>query len=154
MTHSSGLALALRLLPLVVFTFGGCGGKSDTTSQATGGRGGAQATGGGGQGGAQATGGNSTNVEVGGEGSFVSCTLKSDCTWTEIDLEILQTSDCMCLFGCPGTLVNTATAKRRSKQYEAKCTYGQDGNGDPCPIDDCIAPPAVTCDNGTCVSSP
>jgi hypothetical protein len=129
---------------------GACGGKSDpgsgTEGSGTGGTTVLQGTGGG-------VGIGGTITGIGGTiGSYTSCAVDADCTWTEITVEILKPADCMCLFGCPYLLVNTTTASRRSNQFTANCTYGRDGKGNPCPIDDCVSPPVPHCSNGTCIS--
>lgn len=78
------------------------------------------------------------------------CTMASDCAWGEIDHEITQRSDCICLFGCPSIPQNRATVERRQAQYRMHCDPRVDGMGDPCPVDDCIAPPPLSCTAGAC----
>jgi len=80
------------------------------------------------------------------------CTVASDCTWGEIDHEILSRADCICLLGCPHLEQNTATAARRMAQYQALCTPGRDANGNPCPVDDCVYLPALGCVGGFCAA--
>jgi hypothetical protein len=94
--------------------------------------------------------GAATGGATGTGGATQACTRAADCTWTEIDVEIRSTRDCMCLFGCPSIVVNQATATRRQQQFEAFCSYGEDGQGNPCPIDECVIPPALECRAGQC----
>lgn len=82
------------------------------------------------------------------------CTMPSDCAWGEIDHEILAPTDCICLFGCPSLPQSVATRDRRAAQYADKCTPGVDGMGNPCPVDDCITPPPLTCTSNHCVVAP
>lgn len=85
-------------------------------------------------------------------GSTVSCETADDCVWGEIDHEIQDAADCVCLFGCPTLVQNRETRDRRAAQYDAHCDPSFDGNGDPCPIDDCISPPALSCTENVCVA--
>jgi hypothetical protein len=50
----------------------------------------------------------------------------------------------------PHLPLNKETVERRLAQYENLCDPEHDGNGDPCPIDDCMAPPEPTCVEATC----
>ena len=78
------------------------------------------------------------------------CEDSGACVWGEISKEIRQQSDCMCLLGCPHLMQNRTTRDRRQAQYDAHCYWGQDGQGNPCPVDECIQPPVLTCSNGHC----
>lgn len=90
-------------------------------------------------------------VDAPSTASYTSCQTAADCQWGEIRHEILAPTDCVCLLGCPSTALNRATVARRNAQYMALCTPGRDGNGRPCPIDDCGGPPALECRMGACV---
>lgn len=90
-------------------------------------------------------------VDAPSTASYTSCQTAADCQWGEIRREILARSDCMCLFGCPSTPLNRATVARRNAQYMSLCTPGRDGNGQPCPEDDCSIPPPLECRMGACV---
>ena len=94
--------------------------------------------------GGKATGGAATG------GSDNACENASDCAWGEINHEILTKADCVCLFGCPYLPQSRTTVERRRAQYTALCTPGQNGQGMPCPIDDCIEMPSLSCVNGAC----
>ncbi len=86
--------------------------------------------------------------------SPVSCRTATDCTWGEIEHDILAASDCPCLFGCPFAPMNLATAERRNAQYSALCDPRHDGMGNPCGIDDCAMPPPITCTpEGVCAGT-
>jgi hypothetical protein len=78
------------------------------------------------------------------------CEENDDCVWAEINREITQQSDCMCLLGCAGLKQNRTTRDRRQAQYDAYCYWGQDGQGNPCPVDECIEPPTLACVDGHC----
>jgi hypothetical protein len=78
------------------------------------------------------------------------CVTAADCAWGEIPHEILQPSDCICLFGCPYLPLSKTTVERRLKQHQALCDPSRDGKGQPCPVDDCITPPAIDCRAGVC----
>jgi hypothetical protein len=86
-----------------------------------------------------------------GEPSTLACSVASDCTRTEIDHEIHSSADCICLYGCPWTIVNVATANRRMAEYQALCTPGRNAQGQPCGIDDCALPPPLACVSESCV---
>lgn len=79
-----------------------------------------------------------------------SCSMDSDCGFGEIDHEIRSKSDCPCLLGCPYIPQNKETLERRRAQYTALCEPRTDGQGMPCPIDDCVQMPDAVCVNGTC----
>jgi hypothetical protein len=79
-----------------------------------------------------------------------SCTVATDCGWGEIDHEILSRSDCICLLGCPSLPLNKKTVERRLTQYQKLCDPEHDAEGNPCGIDDCVAPPEPTCVDSTC----
>lgn len=83
---------------------------------------------------------------------YDACDAPTDCAWGEIPHEILSSSDCVCLFGCPYIPLSKATVDRRSAQYKALCKPNVDGQGHPCGIDDCASPPSITCVNHTCVA--
>jgi hypothetical protein len=145
-------------MTLGVAGFGGCGGTTDAQTRGSGGAatGGSIATGGtvaiggsGATGGMLVTGG---TVATGGSGGgwTTSCVTATDCVWGEIDHEILQSTDCTCLFGCPSLIQNVATRDRRQTEYSVVCTPGYDGQGNPCPIDDCMMPPPLECVAGEC----
>lgn len=85
-------------------------------------------------------------------GPLNACVTAADCAWSEIRAEINAPADCPCLLGCPNTVLNRDVAARRQRQYQALCTPGRSGNGQPCPIDDCAMPPALLCRNGLCVA--
>lgn len=78
------------------------------------------------------------------------CRTDDECGWTEFDKEIPKRADCMCLLGCPHIAVSTATIARRTAQYRKYCEPQKDGNGRPCPIDDCSRPPPAVCKKGKC----
>lgn len=106
--------------------------------------------------------GTSVNTGNGGNGStgggsgtgapYDACATDADCAWGEIDHEIITSSDCICLFGCPYIPLSKATVERRQMQYQTLCTPGQDGQGNPCPIDDCAGPPQIQCQAGHCAA--
>ncbi|MBN2192516.1 MAG: hypothetical protein JW751_06835 [Polyangiaceae bacterium] len=103
-------------------------------------------------GGASSSGGASTTGGATGTGGTAVdyCTQPSDCGWGEIDHEILAPTDCICLLGCPHLPLSKQTITRRQHQYEALCDPMVDGNGEPCPIDECAMPPEPTCQDDTC----
>jgi len=84
----------------------------------------------------------------GGDPSTLACLSTADCTRTEIDHEINSSADCVCLYGCPWTIVNVETANRRMSQYTAHCVP------DPlhCGVDDCALPPPIACISQMCVT--
>ncbi len=84
--------------------------------------------------------------------AYDACTTATDCAWGEIDHEILSSSDCVCLLGCPSFPLSQATVNRRQMQYDALCTPGKDGMGNPCPVDDCAGPGPIACTGGHCVA--
>jgi hypothetical protein len=126
---------------------GGTGGAIGGTGGAIGGTGGAIG------GAAGAAGGARTDAGL-PVGSVTGCKVVTDCTWGEIDHEILAKADCMCLFGCPGTAMNATTYDRRQKQYSTLCNPKYDGAGNPCPIDECAPPGPIACIYGTCQVPP
>ena len=83
-------------------------------------------------------------------GDVTGCVEASDCGWGEIDHEILQATDCICLFGCPYLPLNQQTVARRLQQYQNLCNPQVDGRGNPCPVDECMQPPPATCVDGMC----
>jgi len=145
MTEPLNLRPWLRVLPLLVLGIAACSGKVLQSSEGTGGTsaGGATAAGG-----ANATGGSPGTG--GNPGDYTACAQDSDCTWTEISIEILKPTDCMCLYGCPYIAVNQQTSQRRSNQYTTNCEPKHDGRGVLCGIDDCALPPALFCLDGNC----
>jgi hypothetical protein len=82
------------------------------------------------------------------------CTAASDCTFGELDHDILSPSDCVCLIGCGSIPQTKATAQRRLDEHAALCDPRHDAQGNPCPVDDCILPPPLTCTNGRCTLIP
>jgi hypothetical protein len=88
----------------------------------------------------------------GGTAGERSCAVAADCAWGEIAKEILVATDCPCLFGCPSLVQNRATLDRRAAQYKALCRPGMNGQGQACPIDDCVQPPALSCTDGLCTA--
>jgi hypothetical protein len=100
--------------------------------------------------------GTSTGTGTGGQpgvpGPYDTCTVSTDCAWGEIDHEILTHSDCVCLFGCPYIPLSQTTVSRRNAQYAQLCTPDKDGQGNPCPIDDCAGPGPIACKAGHCVA--
>lgn len=68
----------------------------------------------------------------------------------EIAAEINSPRDCICLYGCPYLPLNTATIQRRQQQHGTHCEPSEDGQGNPCGIDDCISPPTAMCVEGRC----
>jgi hypothetical protein len=76
----------------------------------------------------------------------------TDCTWTEIGVEILKPADCMCLYGCPYIIANKTTAERRSQEFASNCDSRHNGKGDRCGIDVCPLPPSLFCLDGTCTA--
>ena len=126
-----------------------CGGKMSAPGAGT--IGGASAGGSIAAGGAATVGG---SAGTGGTiGDYSACNQDSDCAWTEISVEILGPSDCMCLYGCPYVPVNVQTAQRRAQQYSANCDPKHDGKGVLCGIDDCMLPPVLFCLNGRCAAA-
>ena len=89
-----------------------------------------------------------------GAASYLTCETPSDCAWGEIDHEILVFEDCICLFGCPYLALNRQTVERRLAQYTAICDPYTDGQGNPCPIDDCMPPPELECVDNECYGPP
>jgi hypothetical protein len=81
---------------------------------------------------------------------YNSCNRDSDCAWGEIPHEIEQASDCICLYGCPYLALSKETVDRRVAQAQSKCNPRQDGQGQPCGIDDCNMPPPAVCSQGAC----
>jgi hypothetical protein len=135
-------SLYLAALACASFLLAACGGS--VSSGGTGGSGGGTGTGGSaGSGGGTGTG-----------GAYDVCATAADCAWGEIEHEILQASDCVCLYGCPYIPLSKETVDRRNMQYQALCTPGQDGNGNPCGVDDCAVPPPIQCMSGKCVAPP
>lgn len=131
---------------------GGAGSAGRGGSAAGGGTGGARA-------GAGGSGGRATSGSGGGGGSAGAagvppdpdaCMMDSDCGFGEIEHEILSSSDCPCLLGCPFIPQNQETLARRRAQYMALCEPRRDGQGQPCPIDDCVQLPDGMCVDGTC----
>ena len=127
---STTTSLYLFALPCAALLLVACGGNVAVSG------------GGGGTGGAGGT---------GAGGSYDACATATDCAWGEIDHEILQASDCVCLFGCPHIPLSKVTVDRRNMQYDALCDPNKDGQGNPCPIDDCAIPPPIQCVSGKCV---
>ena len=97
--------------------------------------------------------GGSVTVPGVSPGPYDTCAAPTDCAWGEIDHEISSSSDCVCLFGCPHLPLSKATVDRRTAQYNAVCTPGTDGKGNPCPVDDCAAPPKLDCQAGKCAAA-
>jgi hypothetical protein len=135
----------------------GSGGKASTGGSASGGKAGSggnpnggKASAGGNPNGGKAGGGASAGGSAGTAGSDNACQQASDCAWGEISHEILSKADCVCLFGCPYLPQNRTTVERRRAQYNALCTPGQNGQGMPCPVDDCIDMPDLSCVNSVC----
>ena len=95
----------------------------------------------------------SGTTTVTGSGPYDTCTAASDCAWGEIDHEILSPSDCPCILGCPYLPLSKTTVERRNAQYMALCKPNVDGHGNPCPVDDCVTPPALACSGGKCVAA-
>jgi hypothetical protein len=85
---------------------------------------------------------------------FIACDSDADCGWGEIGHEIETRFDCICLFGCPYIPLNTATIQRRLDQHSMLCEPSRDGQGNPCPIDDCIMPAPAMCIDGRCGGDP
>jgi hypothetical protein len=81
---------------------------------------------------------------------YNACKVDSDCAWGEIEHEIRSRKDCVCLYGCPYIPLSKQTAQRRAARYAEFCSSREDGNGDPCGIDDCAQPGAVVCNQGAC----
>ncbi len=86
-------------------------------------------------------------------GPYDTCKAASDCAWGEIDKEILSSSDCMCLLGCPHYALSVETVNRRNAQHTKLCSPHKDGNGRSCPVDDCAPPPKLACVAGRCVAA-
>ena len=86
-------------------------------------------------------------------GAASACVTPSDCQWGEIDHEILSRADCICLIGCPSIPQNRTTVTRRLQQFGALCDSRVNGQGQPCPVDDCATPPALLCVEGTCTGA-
>ncbi len=79
-----------------------------------------------------------------------SCQTATDCGWGEIDHEILESTDCICLLGCPYLPLSQDAIDRRLEQYQNLCNPQVDGAGNPCPIDECMMPPDPTCVDNVC----
>jgi hypothetical protein len=90
--------------------------------------------------------------DAGVPGPYDTCSVAGDCGWGEIDHEILSPSDCICLFGCPYIPLSKVTVDRRTAQYNMFCTPGKDGQGNPCPVDDCAGPGPIACKAGHCAA--
>jgi len=88
----------------------------------------------------------------GGAADDRTCSQNSDCSYGEIDHEILKKSDCLCLFGCASLPLNKQTISRRQSQYTALCDPQRNAQGQPCPIDDCVQLPAASCIDQVCVA--
>ena len=132
------------------------GGKGGTNAGGTGGK-----SGGGGKGGANASGTGGTHGGSGGapaagsSGSDATqCETAADCAYGEIDHEILKKSDCICRFGCPYLPLSKTTIERRNASYTKLCDPAKDGQGKPCPIDDCVPLEAILCEDNTCRAAP
>lgn len=82
------------------------------------------------------------------------CTVAADCAWGEIDHEIAERKDCICLYGCPWLALSHETVTRRIAQHEKYCDASKDGNGNPCGIDDCAPRGALACEAMTCAAAP
>jgi hypothetical protein len=123
----------------------GAVGQADAGSDS-----GAQSGAGAGSGGTAGSSGSGTAGHAGTSPDSHSCSMDSDCGFGEIDHEILSKSDCPCLLGCPFIPQNQATLEHRRAQYAALCEPGRNGQGTPCPIDDCVQMPDAVCVNGTC----
>jgi hypothetical protein len=136
----------------VTVTGGAAGSGGVTSAGGAAGSGGVTSAGGAaGSGGTAGAGGVSVTGGAGGAaGGDSSCKVFSDCAWGEIGHEIIKRTDCMCLFGCPGLIQNVTTVARRRAQYTAICDPAVDGQGRPCPIDDCMMPPPLACVGGQC----
>jgi hypothetical protein len=87
-------------------------------------------------------------------GPYDSCSTASDCQFGEINKEILQPSDCPCLYGCAFIPLSKTTVERRAAQYATFCTPHKDGQGHDCGVDDCAGPNATACVNNSCVVAP
>jgi len=96
------------------------------------------------------TGGAGAGAGGAGTGAYDACVTAADCGWGEIDHEILTPADCVCLYGCPYIALSQETVDRRSQQYNQLCSFGVDGQGNPCGIDDCAGPPVAACNAGHC----
>jgi hypothetical protein len=86
--------------------------------------------------------------------SDTACTTDADCGWGEIGHEIVTPADCICLFGCPYIPLNQDTVDRRLAQHTTLCDPQHDGQGQPCPIDDCASPAPAMCIEGSCTGDP
>ena len=155
LSEPRGAALAAAALALGLWSASGCAGKTsdDPETAGTGGNsvGGSGGTSTAGSGGTSTAGG---TAGTGGAGSVLTCVTPEDCTWTEIPNEILLPTDCICLLGCPHLLVNRTTAERRAAQHASLCDPWTDGQGNPCPIDECLIPPTPDCIDSVCTSEP
>jgi hypothetical protein len=130
---------------------GGAGGGGASGGGVGGGAGGGiGGRAGGGVGGAIAGTGGVVMTDAGLPVGTVACTAASECTWGEIDHEILAKTDCMCLFGCPYIPMNQTTFTRRQLEYKNLCDSRYDGSGQLCPIDECARPPAIACVDNAC----
>jgi hypothetical protein len=81
---------------------------------------------------------------------YSTCAVDSDCAWGEIDHEVAGPKDCVCLYGCPYIPLSKQTVERRAAQHAQRCNPQKDGSGQPCGIDDCALPPALSCQAGVC----
>jgi hypothetical protein len=153
---ASSAVLCVVLLPLVTPS---CGVSTTTPPTETGaGSGGSAATTGTGTAGAGIAGGAGTTQQGGAAGTGMTatdiCVVDDDCVWGEIPSEILQSTDCVCLYGCVYLPQTKVTAARRLDQYKALCNPATNGKGQPCGIDDCASPGSIACVDGTCKAAP
>ena len=133
---STTTSLYLAALASAAFLLAACGGSVSS----------------GGSGGSAGSAGSAGSTGTGEP--YDACVTAADCAWGEIDHEILQASDCPCVYGCPHIPLSKETVDRRNMQYQALCTPGMDGNGNNCGVDDCAVPPPIQCTNGKCVAPP
>jgi hypothetical protein len=154
------------LMGVSLLTSGACSSKHDSSGAGSGGTksggSGGETTGvlagknSGGSGGNGAGAGGENAAGSGGVSGVdtTRCETASDCGYGEIDHEIVQKSDCLCLFGCPYIPLNKATIERRKASYAKLCDPTKDSQGKPCPIDDCVPLEAVVCDDHVCRAAP
>ena len=148
---SLGLVCAL-VAGLSLLATGSCSSKRQTPGAGTGGMksggSGGENTGGAGSKNAAGTSGTSGGADA------TRCDTADDCGYGEIDHEIAKKSDCICRFGCPYIPLNKTTIERRNASYTKLCDPSKDGQGQPCPIDDCVPLITAVCDDHVCRAAP
>jgi hypothetical protein len=140
---SLGLVCAF-VAGLSLLASGSCSSKHEAQGAGTGG----MKSGGNGGENAAGSGGASAVVDA------THCDTAADCSFGEIDHEIVKKSDCICRFGCPYIPLNKTTIERRNASYAKLCDPSEDGQGKPCPVDDCVPVAVAVCDDQVCRAAP